>query len=278
MKKNLRELIFRLFKCTKILFYNATTKQGICQEIDRLCDSDDTAYPRLDKTSRINQAYEEVVGWLINADGVWQFDDTNYTALPIATYTLTEGQTAYSIADKFLQIEEVDILTVGGTYKKIIPVDHTQFGLRKSLVSGVRSGVSEGISIEEFFGITSSNTPKGMPTHYDKWEDSIKLYPAPAAASVTLAAGMKIYYKRTAQLFTAVSTTAADSTEPGFASPWHKILAYMAALPYCAQFKKDRVPWLMQEIATMRFELIAHYGRRQKDVPSRMAAAQHNNK
>ena len=42
---------------------DATYKQGICQEIDGLCDSTDTSYPREDKTRRVNTAYKEVVNW-----------------------------------------------------------------------------------------------------------------------------------------------------------------------------------------------------------------------
>lgn len=262
-----------------MILYNATTKQGILQEIDRLCDTNDTSYTRQNKTARVNQAYEQVVGWLINADGTWQFDDSNYATLPIGLYNLTEGQTSYTFASDFLDIEEVNILTAGGQYKKIQPIDHRELIGARGASSGVLSrDFGGGLSIEEYFGITTGNTPKGMPTHYDKWEDSIKLYPAPAAASVTLASGLKIYFKRTAQLFTVASDTSTDTTEPGFASPWHIILAYMAAIPYCALYKPQRVAWLNKEFERMKAELINHYARRQKDVPSRMAVARHSNR
>ena len=190
------------------------------------------------------------MGWLINSDGTWQFDDSNYTTLPIGTYTLVEGQTSYTFASDFLDIEEVDVLNSSGQYVKLTPIDHLDLG---------------DSSIEEYFNITSSNTPKGMPEYYDKWEDSIKLYPAPTSGSVTLANGLKVYFKRTASLFTVATDTTADTTTPGFASPWHVIVAYMASIPYCATYKKDRVSYLMSEVARLKDELINHYARREKD-------------
>lgn len=232
-------------------FYEGTNNQGICQEIDRLCDTTDTEYPRIDKTSRVNNAYEEIVGDLINVDGRWQFDDSNYTTLPIGLATLVNAQTSYSFTSDFLDIEAVNVLDENGQYRKLKPIDHKQFGDQ---------------SIEEYFGITTSTTPTGMPEYYDKWEDTIKLYPAPDdGTSVTLANGLKVYFKRTANLFTVASDTSADTTEPGFASPWHVLLAYKAAIPYCQTYKKDRVAWLTNEAVRMRDELKDHYSRRTKD-------------
>ena len=231
-------------------FYDATNKRAICQEIDRLCDTTDTSYPRLDKTARVNDALEQVVGWILQADGRWQFDDSNYTTLPIGTVTLVEGQVAYSFTDKFLDIEEVAVLDVGGSWRKLIPIDSSEL---------------EGLTIEEYFGITASSTPKGLPTHYDKQEDTIKIYLAPTSTAVTLTNGLRVRFKRTASLFTAVSTTAADTTVPGFASPYHVLLAYMAAMPYVTEYKQDRVALYEKKIDALQKEIIKFYGHRSED-------------
>ena len=242
-------------------FYDSTkATNAICQEIDRLCDSNDTSYPRLDKTARVNTALEQVTGWLINADGTWQFDDANFTTSPVGTGTLVSGQHKYTFSDKFLQIEEVDILDLNGYFRRIKPFDASEMG----------------ISWEEHFGITSSagvdTAQSGFPQYYDKQSNVLKFDLAPTADYVTLTSGLRVRFKRTASLFTAVSTTAVDATVPGFDSSYHVILAYMAAIPYCMSYKKDRVTLYTQIVGDtepasgMKKGLLASYGRKEKDV------------
>ena len=85
-------------------FYDSSGK-GICAEIDRLCDSNDTSYTRLAKTSRVNNSLEELVGEIINADGTWQYDDTNYTTTPFGTGTLVSGQISYSFMPNICKLK-----------------------------------------------------------------------------------------------------------------------------------------------------------------------------
>jgi len=224
-------------------FYDASNKQGICQEIDRICDSDDTSYPRVDKTSRVNNADEEVVGFIAGIDGLWQFDDTNYTDFPIGTTTLVASQNDYTFASDVLEVEQVSVLDSGGIWHLLDPIDRSQMG----------SDPAE-------FAKTD-----GLPRWNDKMGNSLLVYPAPAAGSVTLAGGLKVTFKRTASLFTVVSTTAADTKTPGFASPYHIILAYKASLPYCAAYKPKMVPFIVGEIQRLKEGLIKHYGRREGD-------------
>ena len=242
-------------------FYDATNKRAICQTIDRLCDSDDTAFPRLDKTAEVNDAQEIVGSWIITADGTMQFDDENYTTLPINTYDLTSGQHSYAFNDKFLAIEEIQILPASSSiYKKLTPIDPDELGM----------------SFEEYFGITVSGSTftasSGLPQYYDKQANNIKFDKAPTATYVTLTKGMRVRFKRTTQAFTAVSTTAADTTVPGFASPFHIVLAWMGARAYCAKYHKDRVANLNNLIGDttptptgMKKEIIKFYSRRELD-------------
>ena len=234
-------------------FYDDTTKQGICQEIDRLCDSNDTSYTRLAKTSRVNNSLEELVGDIINADGTWQYDDTNYTTTPFGTGNLVSGQISYSFASEYLQIEEISVLDLNGYFRRLTPFDSAE----------------EGKTFEETFNITfngSAYTAKdGLPTHYDIFGDTIILSNSPTATYATLTNGLKIKFKRTAQLFIAVSTTAADTTEPGLPSTHHVILAYMASIPHCMAYKKDRVVMYQNKTIEMKKTLLKHYASRQKD-------------
>lgn len=237
-----------------MIFYNATTKQGICQKIDFLCDTSDTSYPRLDKTREVNEALKSLNGEIIFSDGNWQMDDPNNTDYPRGTTTLVEGQQLYSFATEYLSIEMVEILDVNGIYRKIIPLDPSELG---------------GQSPDEYFGEDSSGNPnKGFPLYYDKVGRHMRLYPAPAATSVTLAAGIRISFQRNPVVFTAVSTTADDTTEPGLAIE-HDILAYMAALPYCQNYKKDRVNEYKLEIEQKKKRILKSYARREQDSRKR---------
>ncbi len=216
--------------------------EGICQEIDGLCDSNTTTYSLADKTRRVNIALEQVVGWLINADGTWEWDDTNNSDLPIGTQTLVAAQKAYTFNDKFLQITEVQVKDNDGNWHIIYPISQREY--------------SDEQPLEEDF------ETDGLPLYYDKVsDDTIKLYPAPSATNCTLASGLKIKFKRTAHLFAADDTTAV----PGFASPYHVILAYMAAIPYCMTYKKDRIALYEKKVMELKKELIELYSQREKD-------------
>ena len=232
-------------------FYDATNKRAICQEIDRLCDTDDNSYPRLDKTARVNDALEELVGKIITADGTWQYDDTNYTTVPRGTGNLVEGQQSYTFAAEYLEITSVEVqITTAGIWTRLIDINKDDL---------------EGRTTEEFFGITSGNPTKGLPRYYSIEGDSIRLFPAPTSTAVTLSGGIRISFKRTAQLFTAASDTSADTTEPGLPSPYHVLLSYMASVPHCITYKKDRVPLLEGRVLAMTKDLIAFFGHRERD-------------
>jgi len=220
-------------------FNDTSTSLGVCQEIDALCDSDTTTYPVADKTRRVNIALETLVAKIINADGTWQFDDTNYTDTPVGTGTLIEGQSQYSFASEYLDIEWIKIKDLNGNWVFIKPIDQSQVSY----------------PLEEFL------TTDGMPEFYDKEGDTIRLYPAPTATAVTLASGIKVKFKRTADLFEASDTI----KEPGIPSPFHVLLAYMASVPFCMSYKKDRVALYEKKIDEMTNELIKFFGRREKD-------------
>ena len=236
-------------------FYNATSKRAICQTIDRQCDSSDTSYPRLDKTAEVNDGLEELVGKIIAEMGnsFWEWDDTNQTDLPVGTGLLIEGQESYSFAAEYLAIKRIKVKDNNGKWHPLRQIDQQDFD-------------EKGYAIEQWFGTDSSGNPnKGLPEFYDILGDTLRLYPAPTSTSVTLTAGLKVDFIRTAVLFTAVSTTAADATEPGLPSPYHKLLAYYASIPYCMKYKKDRVAWLEKKWDEGVEDLLKHLSKRNPD-------------
>lgn len=229
--------------------YNTTLPhKSLIHELWALCDADVTSYPLKDVIRRINAALEELVGRIINADGTWEYDDTNYTDLPVGTGTLIEAQQSYTFAAEYLTIERVKVKDINANWSILTPLSESELG---------------GEAIEEYF------TATGMPTHYDIVGDTIYLYPAPTSTSVTLASGLKVHFKRTAKLFTMSDSTTITSgeedDEPGLPSPYHILLAYMAAIPYCMSYKKDRIALYEKKKDEMIKDLIKFYSQREAD-------------
>ena len=57
-------------------------------ETRALVDADTTSYPAPLLLIRNNTAYEEIIGDILEADGRWQWDDTNRTDAPQGTANL----------------------------------------------------------------------------------------------------------------------------------------------------------------------------------------------
>ena len=231
--------------------FNSGT-DSIVAEIDALCDSNSTSYPVADKTRRVNIGMDEVVSEILQADGSWQYDDSNQTDLPIGTTDMVASQQDYSFEDEFLVIERVEVKDANGNWSKLKPFDQEE-------VSG---------AMEELY------ENDGLPVYYEKQGRSILLYPSPATASVTLTAGLKVWFKRNATKF---ETTDTDK-EPGFASLFHNILSFQASIPYCMTYKRDRVTTYQNEVIRLKQQIRAFYSRREKDVRRRLIPTQESSK
>jgi len=231
------------------------TIENINLEARALVDADTTTFPDATLLRRINMAYEEVVGRLIALNENWKFDDSNYTDLPIGSGDLVSGQQDYSFAASLLMIERVEVLDVNGDSHKLKPIDEKD--------------ITEALSEYKSGG--------GLPEEYARRGHSVFLYPYPVTASVTLTSGLKIYFKRTASIYTAAEVTT-GTKEPGFPSPYHYLLAYKAALPYALTYKKDRVQMIREEIFRMESELFTLATNKDDDKVSQMIPMQENNR
>ena len=218
------------------------TISDILAEARSLTDTDSTSYPNAVLLRRCNNAYEEIVGKLIARNSRWQFDDSNYTSFPIGYTTLVAGQQDYTFDTAHLIIERVQVKDSSGIWQLLRPINMQDIGMPR----------------EEY------QKTNGLPMEYDKSGSSILLFPAPSAATTTLTAGMRVYFQRTASIFTSDEVTTGTKV-PGFASPYHILLAYKAAIPYCLSYKKDRVPLLMAEAKRLEDELMAFEASKDKD-------------
>ena len=223
-----------------------------------IVDADTTSYTAANLLIDVNTAYEEIIGDLIAIDKRWKFDDTNYSDMPYGTIDLVAGQQDYAYSTALLAVERVEVLNSDGDYMKIKQIDEKDIST----------------------ALTEHKESDNMPTEYALRGNVIFLYPAPAAANVTTSAGLKVYFRRTASVFVETVPGTPDSATkvPGFASPYHKLICYMAVLDYAASYKKDRVAFITNQISLLHAKLIAHYNNQNKDKLSRMVAGTQNNR
>jgi len=239
--------------------YNDTTnKTGILQECESwLFGSDYGAITgntnRLATFTRLaNSALDEIITEIQTYDGRWEFDDTNYTDLPIATATLVDGQQDYKLDVSHIRITGVDILGSDGNYYPLKPKDMQD--IRK---------YGKGQALTEY------EETDGKPLYYDLLADSIFLYPAPAAASVTLAAGIKVYFQRAGEAFATTDTTKI----PGIPSLFHENIVIKA----CRRFAKqnsmtEKARELDAEDQRLTGKMKEHYSTRHEEKYPRLAA------
>lgn len=220
-----------------------------------LADADSTSLTDAQLLIFINKAYERITGKLITVtgNGPWPFGDSNYTAFPTYTMNLTDSTAEYQIDSLTtpLTVMAVEVKDVNGNFYPLQPIT-------------LRDINEMGYAQSEYL------ETDGKPQRYEKRENMIVLYPAPDnGISVTLTAGLRIFFLRTADTYTSAQVTT-GTKEPGFPSPWHDILAYEAALMYCLNYKKDRVPFLIAERDKREKELMDFIGMRNQDERKKM--------
>lgn len=205
-----------------------------------------TDYPLADVVVSLNRWVHRVGIWIWKASGTWEFDDSNQTDLPIATTTLVANQQDYSLPTTVLKLLRVEVKDSSGNYRQIFQIDQSEL---------------QGIALTEY------EETAGLPIQYDIIGNSLFLYPAPSASSVTLAAGLKIYIAREETEFsTPASYTTADTTQPGFDENFHDILCLGSAYDWCSvNGPEDRASRYRAEIEALHQDLNVHYGSKNAD-------------
>lgn len=211
-------------------------------DIDFLCGSTSATYPNADKVRNMNVAYHGVAHSIWEADGAWQFDDSNFTDSPVATRTVSNASATYAIPTTALRVEAVEILDSASNWQKLKPMDASDLS----------------ISQEEY-----NNVP-GRPVYYDLHGNDIRLFPPPGTGYVTMASGMRIRLSRAPTELVATATT----TTPGFAVPFHRILSLAAAIDFTRD-NKERELW-SQEKRQLEFELKRFYSKRAEEMATQV--------
>lgn len=242
-------------------FSDTSGKQGIIEDITFHTGIDTTQYPTADRTRNVNRWYLRAVDEMLKADAEWEFDDTDKSDLPVLTTTLVASQEDYelpkslttnattlqggSTAGGILKIHSVEVKDAAGIYQPL-----KQFDIRDL----------KGLSITEY------KKTAGMPSEYDIRGNTLFLKCPPAAGSVTLSAGLKIYITREPYVFVAADTT----REPGFAEQFHRLLSYGASFDWFIAKAPNKAPGMKVLIDEMIAGLKAFYGSRNRDKKQRL--------
>lgn len=224
-------------------FNDTTTEEGIIQEINRICGATDNTYSLKAKTARANQALDRFFYIALTSDGTWQFDDTNYTDLPIGVTNLVSGQYDYAFASDVLMVEKVLVKDSSGNWSEIPSVDITQ---------------SEANNLWE---LTTGNS--GTPVRYDKFANSILLDPIPNYNST---GGLKVVFKRNASKFVSTDTT----KSPGIPSLFHEYICRYASLPFLIEKGLRQANGIAQQIQIDEDAIKKFFGLRERDVKRRL--------
>ena len=233
-----------------MVFNDTTNKKGLIQDCEDLLGMEDgtiSGDTNLLKrfTRMINNWYRTVNAWIWEASAEWEYDDSNYTDLPIATTDLVDEQQDYTLPTWAQKIIRVEVKDNEGNWWKLEPIDQSQ----------VDDALTE---FEE--------TP-GLPKYYDIVGRSIFLYPKPDEDEVTLTGGLKIYVSRSIDEFDYDDTT----TEPGFNSDFHQLLSVGASLDYAIGFGlTDKITPLRERLERLKESLQAYYGRRHQDFKAKI--------
>lgn len=204
----------------------------------------------------INKYYEQVVGKIITetSGADWQFGDRNYEAFPTFTITMSNGVAAYDINDASsapLTVYGVEVQDNAGDWHP----------LKKTSFAKIREA---GFAQPEYYPTS------GQPIEYELRDSQLVLYPAPDnGVTVTLTNGLRIYYLRTADVFTS-SQVSTGTKEAGFPSPWHDLLAYGPAYDYAIANGLPFANHLKQQYDTRLKDLLAFIGKRDQDTRKTM--------
>lgn len=215
--------------------------QDIVNSIYVKTKTNSTSYPAADMLIAINNAYERVASLILQADGRWQWDDTNFTTdFPIATTDVASGQNDYTIATTHLRILRVEVANSSGTFTRL-----EQFDPADKLTES----------------LTQFATNTGTPTHYDVLGNSVVLYPKP---NYNYTAGVKVYFQRGPDLFTSGQVTTGTKL-PGFSSLYHDLIPLWVAYNYALDNSQPTANGYLTEILRKEDSLKLDYSRRNKD-------------
>lgn len=216
----------------------------ILTEARRLVKQNSTSYPTTEITVSANKALERATALIREAEGRWEWDDSNNTDLPIATTDLVADQQDYSLSASHYRIERIELKDAQGNWRLLIPIDQADVFDQ---------------SLTDFLGTS------GTPEYYDKIANSVFLYPKP---SYSQSASLKVYYERGPSYFTTSDTT----KSPGFNALFHQLIPLWCAYDYALINTLPNKNDLRAEIQVIEERLQEYYSFRSRDEKPHISA------
>lgn len=161
-------------------------------------------------TNYLNEALSRYTNLALKALG-WNFDDTNFTTVPIATANLVDGQQDYGLGTTHIQLLSVEIKDSSGNWRLLTEIDEKEFTQR-------------GESLSAYYD-NAGTAVEGIPEQYNLIGTSLFLYPTPSYNSTN---GLKVRFQRPPSYFATTDTTKA----PGFTETHHTYLTDYATMKY----------------------------------------------
>ncbi len=233
----------------------SANKAGILQECETHLFGDN-GYGRITNDSDLkatftrycNEALNRVVNLILNSDGRWQFDDTNFTDYPIGTTMVTTNQKDYIFDITAIRITRVEVKDSAGNWHLLKPIDQVDVYDQ---------------------ALTTFLNSTGLPQYYDKLATSIFLYPTP---NYTQTASLKVYFQRPPSYFTVDDTTRV----PGFNSMYHRLIPLIASRDYAVDKQLSNAKDLSAQVAVAEDSLVENYALRNKDQKTKVSVRQFN--
>lgn len=221
--------------------FNSGTN-SIVADVHYWAGTDSATYPIADLTRNANQALSVVSSKILRNDNSWEFQDFNATGLSIGLTDVVSGQADYTPAVTHLKILKVRIKDPQGNWITLTPVSRRQL-------------------------TDSELNSTGVPSKYDKLGGSIFPYPKPNYDSED---GMEVQFQQEMEYFETTDTT----KEPGFASPFHRLVSLYTALDFTEPNDlESRTQKIRGRIQAMELELERFYQDRDYDTPPNIGVA-----
>ena len=206
--------------------------------------SETSTFPLADFFRSANEWNKQAHTWIMRKQASWKYDDSNQTDFPEATTDLVAGQQDYELPSSAQKVEKVEVLDKDGNYRIVAPITREQIK-------------EQGYAVSEFY------ETDGLPVYYLLDGRSFLLFPAPAAAEVTISAGLKAYFNRDVVAFGVTAT----STVPGFNTNFHRIISVGSALDFAySRQMLNAVQLLNIKLNTLKSDLDEFYATRQTDI------------
>ena len=200
----------------------------------------DTAiYLPADRLVAVNNGYNKLHSIILDSQDEWDFDDSNYTDLPIATTDLLANTDIYAIPDTLYRLNKVEI-NYGAGFIKAMPLD-----LNENFLSE-----------DELLQRSNVSTP-----YYRIFGQTIQFYPKPTAG---VSNGLKLYYDRAITHFTSDEYTA-GTVKPGLDQLWHDYIALQASLDGAIKFNLVNKADLANTITDIEQRIRKYYGKKTTD-------------